>query len=62
MLAYLIALLAGVAIAIIIPRPIIQRKPKISLPQTSQRRSQLDTVDEMVLWGEVSGDDFYRMM
>lgn len=54
----LLALIGGVALGVIMrilrpPRP----KRRLSAPQSDK----LDTVDEMVLYGEVTNDDFYGM-
>lgn len=57
--ALLLALFAvGLGLGLII-RAMRPAKP-VRRPRYRAKDS-LDSVDEMVLWGEVTGDDFYRM-
>ncbi len=58
----LLMFFAGVIIAIIVPTTLLfKRKPRTCSSYSSED-SQLDTVDEMVLYGEVTGDEFYGIM
>lgn len=58
---YIVLFLAGVGVAFILPQlRIVTQKPGTALARP-RRRSQLDMTDEMVLWGEVTGDEFYDL-
>lgn len=56
-----VAFLVGMAVAIV--RKIFFHKPKTVIRARHRQgpKSKLDTVDHMVLYGEVTGDDFYGM-
>ena len=51
-------LVLGVILGIIVK--IVQPR-QTTIQRVSRQDDDLDMVDEMVLWGEVNNDDFYRM-
>jgi hypothetical protein len=59
-LSLIVAFVVGIATGLVF----LARQPsrKIVRRSSSKESDNLDTVDEMVLYGEVTGDDFYRIM
>jgi len=58
--ALLLALfVVGVGLGLLVKatRPPVKPKPTL---RTRHKKPKFDTVDNMVLWGEVNHDDFYR--
>jgi len=49
----------GVALGLVVLDAGKQSPRRLNKP--SARHDSLDDVDNMVLWGEVSGDEFYKM-
>ena len=56
---YVVVFLVGILMGVLYR--CLSTSPQRSQPQQFVVNNRLDDVDEMVLWGEVSGDEFYRM-
>lgn len=53
---FLVGMVAGIAVGACRKRTTRQARSR----RYTNSKEQLDDVDEMFLWGEVTGDDFYR--